>query len=72
MILAVLPGVLEERARDFCPVRALIKEDFPTLERPRKAISFPIIGGKALGVKAERRKCQSPWNFCLLVLVTRN
>src|SRR5262245_7869970 len=42
----VRPGVLEVRAKAFWPTRALISDDLPTLERPAKAISTPLAGGR--------------------------
>jgi len=42
----VRPGVLEVRASTFWPVRALISGALPTLERPAKATSMPIGGGR--------------------------
>src|ERR1700756_3118871 len=41
----VRPGVFEVRASARRPVRALIRLDLPTLERPANAISGPAIGG---------------------------
>ena len=35
----LLPGVLDTFARELCPVSMLIREDFPTLERPITANS---------------------------------
>ena len=35
----VLPGVEEVIARDFLPVSILMRDDFPTFERPIKAYS---------------------------------
>ena len=35
----LLPGVLDTFASEFCPVSMLIREDFPTLERPITANS---------------------------------
>src|SRR6185312_3807926 len=43
----VRPGVFEVRASPLVPVRALISEDLPTLERPAKAISSRSIGGRS-------------------------
>src|SRR5690348_18379582 len=39
LILWVRPGVFEVRASPLLPSKELINDDFPTLERPRKAIS---------------------------------
>jgi hypothetical protein len=49
----VRPGVLEVRANLVAPTRALISEDFPTLERPAKATSGKSGAGKERGVLAE-------------------
>ena len=35
----LLPGVLDTFARELCPVSMLIREDFPTLDRPMTANS---------------------------------
>src|SRR6185437_13137641 len=43
----VRPGVFEVRARLPLPVKALISDDLPTLERPAKAISVRSMGGKS-------------------------
>ena len=45
LIYWVRPGTFEVRARLVCGVRALIKLDLPTFDRPAKAIS----GMEALG-----------------------
>src|SRR5215475_4434924 len=58
----VRPGVCEVRASARRPVRALIRLDLPTLERPAKAISMPRIGGSAAAVPAAKTNCQSPAN----------
>src|SRR5467141_4797554 len=42
----VRPGVCEVLARPLRLVRALMRLDLPTLERPTKAISFPFIAGR--------------------------
>jgi hypothetical protein len=44
-MLRVRPGVLLVRA-SFAPTSALIKLDFPTFDRPRKATSGTVGGGK--------------------------
>src|SRR5262249_3591309 len=62
MSSCVRPGVLEIRARFLRPVRALIRLDLPTLDRPAKAISMPRIGGSDAGVPAAATKCHSPAN----------
>src|ERR1700722_2704246 len=62
----VRPGVCEVRARPLRPVSALISEDLPTLERPAKAISLTVGGGKLESIEAAvakshgRRKRSSP------------
>src|SRR5437879_981801 len=58
----VRPGVCEVRARARRPVRALIRLDLPTLERPANAISTPRIGGSAAAEPAAKTNCQSPAN----------
>jgi hypothetical protein len=51
-MLRVRPGVLLVRA-SFAPTSALIRLDFPTLERPRKAISGTVGAGKCVKSLAE-------------------
>jgi hypothetical protein len=46
-MLRVRPGVLLVRA-NFAPTSALITLDFPTLDRPRKAISGRVGEGKCV------------------------
>src|ERR1043165_562018 len=58
----VRPGVRDVRARLLRPVRALIRLDLPTLERPAKAISVPLIGGSEAGELAALRKRHSLLN----------
>jgi hypothetical protein len=48
LISCVRPGVLEARASALRPVSALIRVDFPTLERPGKADLGPVGGGHAV------------------------
>src|SRR5665213_1475073 len=55
----VRPGVREMRAKFLRPVRALIRLDLPTLERPDSAISVPRIGGSDTGEPAAAENCQS-------------
>jgi hypothetical protein len=50
----VLPGV-EETCACFEPRSAFRRLDLPTLERPRKAISGMVGGGKCSGEIAESR-----------------
>src|SRR5712675_1625446 len=58
----VRPGVCEVRASALRPVRALIRLDLPTLERPAKATSMPAIGG-SVSIEGEAQKNrQSPAN----------
>src|SRR4029077_5238033 len=59
MSSCVRPGVLEMRASARRPVRALIRLDFPTLERPAKAISVPRMGGSEAMDAAALAKCHS-------------
>jgi hypothetical protein len=60
LIARVRPGVEETRAsRD--PSRALIKLDFPTFDRPRKATSGAPSGGNCVAEVAERRNFA--WNL---------
>src|SRR5215469_16103119 len=54
LMVCVRPGV-ELTCASFCPSRELIKLDFPTLERPRKANSGGPSAGKNLGSAAEVR-----------------
>jgi hypothetical protein len=42
------------------PVSALIREDFPTLERPEKAISGAPISGRPLAFAAAKKNSASP------------
>src|SRR5215472_12304677 len=58
----VRPGVLDVRASALRPVSALIRLDFPTFERPAKAISTPCIGGSAANTPAAALKLQSDAN----------
>ena len=44
-MILVFPGDTEVFARFVRPVKRLIREDFPTLERPMKAISGKFAGG---------------------------
>lgn len=46
-MICVLPGVEEILAKPFIPQSILIKEDFPTLERPIKAYSGLSAGGQS-------------------------
>jgi hypothetical protein len=48
----VRPGVDEVRAKPLTPSREFIKLDFPTLERPMKAISGFASDGQSLSWKA--------------------
>src|ERR1700681_461315 len=54
-MLRVRPGVLLVRA-SFAPTSELITLDFPTLERPRKAISGTPGGGKCVKSLADSMK----------------
>src|SRR5450631_275548 len=54
-MLRVRPGVLLVRA-SFVPTSELITLDFPTLERPRKAISGTPGGGKCVKSLADSIK----------------
>src|SRR5215213_3787903 len=56
----VRPGVCEVRASVFRPVSALTRLDFPTLERPAKAISTLLMGGRFLRELAAQMKSASP------------
>src|ERR1700752_1462019 len=58
----VRPGVREVRASALRAVSALIRLDLPTLERPAKAISTPVIGGSDASEDAAATNCQSPLN----------
>ena len=50
------PGVLEVLARPFCPVKAFIILDFPTLERPAKATSGMSVNGSCSNFATPRTK----------------
>ena len=52
----VRPGVLDVFASPFCPVRALIMLDFPTFERPAKAISGHSDNGNCSSFATPRTK----------------
>src|SRR5215469_2774280 len=54
----VRPGVCEVRASIRRPVSALMRLDLPTLERPAKAISAPVVAGTAAREPAAARNCQ--------------
>src|SRR6185437_1408648 len=54
LMVCVRPGV-ELTCASFCPSRELIKLDFPTLDRPRKANSGGPSAGKNLGSAADVR-----------------
>src|SRR6476620_1377049 len=72
LMLWVLPGVLEANARRFCCVRVLIQVDLPALERPTKAISGTVRGGRNSSVGAVVRKravCIQPIARVAAVLV---
>src|SRR5437870_2446629 len=58
----VRPGVCEVRASALRPVRALIRLDLPTLERPANATSVPAIGGRVSIEGDAQMNCQSPAN----------
>src|SRR6185369_8080974 len=58
----VRPGVLEVRAKALRPVRALIRLDLPTFERPAKAISRPATGGKSPTEAQARENVHCPAN----------
>src|ERR1041385_5910546 len=51
-MVCVRPGVLLVNASPFCPVRALIRLDFPTLLLPKNAISGSPLSGKPSGLPA--------------------
>src|SRR3984893_4188609 len=59
MSSCVRPGVCYMHASEQRPVRALIRLDFPTLERPAKAISVPRMGGSEAMDAAALAKCHS-------------
>src|ERR1700744_5595718 len=54
LMACVRPGV-EETCACFDPTSAFSRLDLPTLERPRKATSGTVGGGKWSGDRAERR-----------------
>src|SRR5438045_5355133 len=54
LMVRVRPGV-ELTCASFCPSRELIRLDFPTFDRPRKANSGAPAAGKCLGSAAEAR-----------------
>ena len=56
------PGVFETRASVLRLVRALRSEDFPTLERPAKAISGGPSGGRSSGLAFANINSQGPAN----------
>src|SRR6185437_13229264 len=58
----VRPGVCEVRASALRLVSALIRLDFPTLERPANAISTPAAGGSVSYEPAAVRKRHSAAN----------
>src|ERR1700751_3666757 len=58
----VRPGVCEVRASIRRPVSALMRLDLPTLERPAKAISAPVVAGTAARESAAARNCQGVAN----------
>src|SRR5258705_7437757 len=58
----VRPGVCEVLARPLRLVRALMRLDLPTLERPTKAISFPFIAGREAAEPAAETKRHSGAN----------
>src|ERR1043166_5190099 len=58
----VRPGVCEVRASALRPASALIRLDFPTLERPANAISIGPMGGSAANDPAAATKRHSPAN----------
>ena len=65
------------RAKVWRPVRALIRDDLPTLERPAKAISGGPIGGKRLQTRdlrvnfSERSSVIEPLQLAFGVVVER-
>ena len=58
----VRPGVCEVLARVVRPVSALTREDLPTFDRPAKAISGRLIGGRAGRFWAAAMKSHCPAN----------
>src|SRR5215211_1041749 len=56
----VRPGVFEMRASVRRPVSALTRLDLPTFERPAKAISSPVIGGRLSIALAAQTNPASP------------
>src|SRR5580698_675981 len=60
LICWVRPGVWETRATLLRPVRALISEDLPTLERPTKATSRKLCGGRLSILLAPQIKSHGP------------
>jgi hypothetical protein len=56
--------VFDTRASAFLPVSALMSEDLPTLERPTKAISGSVIGGRLSADDAPQKKSQEPRRIC--------
>ena len=52
----VRPGFLEAKASCFCWVRVLMQVDLPALERPTKAISGTVSGGRNCNWGAVVRK----------------
>src|SRR5882724_6307110 len=58
----VRPGVCEVRASAPRPVRALMRLDLPTLERPANATSRPASGGRVSIEGEAQMNCQSPAN----------
>src|SRR6476660_5407550 len=72
LMLWVRPGVLEAKARRFCWVSVLIQVDLPAFERPTKAISGTVSGGRNSSVGAVVRKravCIQPMARAAAVLV---
>ena len=55
MMAWVRPGVFETRAAAFRPRMALIALDFPTFDRPAKAISGRPVAGGDLGKEPRKR-----------------
>ena len=62
-ISAVFPGVLLVLANLLRLVRQLIKDDFPTLERPAKAISGTKVSGYCAGFTAVARSFASIYSI---------
>src|SRR5215208_4948578 len=60
MSSCVRPGVWEVRARALRPVRALIRLDLPTFERPASATSIPSAGGRTGSDPAAATKSHRP------------